>query len=500
MVLGVDVGTTNTKAALVQVTPGGDPAVRELAVASTPTPDDARELLAGVGAVVRQVLDRWPDRPPAAVGIASMAETGVPLDRDGAPLTGLLRWDGHRAGAQAAGLVRTHGAEALFAATGVRAGAKVPLATWAWLADQGVRLHHWAGAADLVALALSGRLVTDHTLAGRTMAYRVTGRLATAFDASLLDAVGLRPEQLPEVVPADAVAARVVAGVPVGPSSVAGSLQVEGLPPGTPVVVAGHDHAVGAWAAGARRPGTRGDSLGTAEAVLTTLETVPTPAPVARAGMSWVRTPAGGHGLQAGSSSAGAMLDWLEQHVASRPDALREAARLAPADRLVVLPYPTGRQTPSPDPAAAVRVVDLDGRDLEPGQIRELGSREPGRLAHAVLLGVCLQARWMLDEQTRLGGTRATGPLLVLGGAARSVDAWARTKQRVTPDGVAWVLPREPVATGAALLAAARSGLLGAPEEALHGAPTLDVQVLGPGRDPVAPSTLEAFVRAALRS
>ncbi|WP_035062583.1 FGGY family carbohydrate kinase, partial [Cellulomonas bogoriensis] len=126
--LGIDVGSTSTKAVLACVE-GVE--VGELAVASRPTPDQVTELLATVVAVVAEVLGRG--AVPDVVGVASMAETGAALDADARPLTPLLRWDGHRAGAQAEGLARTLGREELFARTGVRPAAKVPLATLAWL-------------------------------------------------------------------------------------------------------------------------------------------------------------------------------------------------------------------------------------------------------------------------------------------------------------------------------------------------------------------------------
>lgn len=500
VVLGIDVGTTNTKAALVRLGPGPADPVEELAVAAVPTPADAWDLLAAVRDVVGEVLARRPGRPPAAVGVASMAETGVPLDGGCEPLTPLLRWDGHRAGGQAATLDRTYGREALFAATGVRVSAKVPLATLLWLTDRGVRPHRWAGAADLVALALTGRLVTDHTLAGRTMAYRATreGPLPTSFDADLLAAVGLAPDVMPEVAAPDAVGGYVGES---GGRGVAGSLADGLVPRGTPVVVAGHDHAVGTWAAGVRRPGRRADSLGTAEAVLTVLDRAPDASRVARAGMSWVRTVAGTHhALLAGSSSAGAMLGWLEQRLAvPLHDAL--AAATGPdvgAAGLVVLPYLAGRQTPAPDPDARVAVV-AGGAPLTEAQVRSLGAEDPGRLARAVLDGVSLQARWMLEEQATLGSVRPAGPVVVLGAAARTVPGWAAAKHRVSPDALAWVGADEPVAVGAAVLAAARAGLLGDPATALVTAPAMPSVTEGPATEPHADPArlLRDFVRAA---
>ncbi|WP_149205330.1 FGGY family carbohydrate kinase [Actinotalea subterranea] len=266
--LGIDVGSTNTKVALIDLTSTAV-SPRAAAVATERTPADADGLVACVVRLVSEVVP--PGVWPHAVGIASMAETGVPLDRSGTPLMELVRWDGHRAGAEASALSQNFGREALFAATGVRPSAKVPLATWAWLRaahpEVMARMAYWAGAADLVALALTGELVTDHTLAGRTMAYRTPGAgglgaggaspaMAGEFDADLLAAVGLTPGQLPRVAGPTELSGHVggagggrLPGLPAVGDHWADAREAfvrAGVSRRTPVVIAGHDHAVGA--------------------------------------------------------------------------------------------------------------------------------------------------------------------------------------------------------------------------------------------------------------
>lgn len=449
--MGIDVGTTNTKIALVAIGAAG---VRVLAVASAPTPQPPA--LAGVlHNLLRRVLAGHP--APQAVGIASMAETGVPLDATDTPAGEWVRWDGHRRGFDADGLVRRLGGAELTAGTGVRPSAKVPLLTWAWLReqrpDQWSAMARWAGAADLVCLLLTGRLGTDHTLAGRTMAYRLPaagGAVPDGFDADLLGEVGLRPNQLPSVVPPGEIAAPVSA-----PGFVAA-----GLRPGTPVVVAGHDHAVGAFAAGARQAGDVVDSVGTAEAVMSVVPTTPSPAAAAAAGMSVVVTVDGVHrAILAGAPTAGALVRWWLAHEA--PDASADelfAEVLALDDApsgLLVLPYLHGRQAPAPDPAAQLRVI---GRRSE---------HTRGQLARAMLEGLCLHARWMLQAQAELAGSAGPpGPVTVLGAALLANPAWLRIKALVTPRSVRVVGEAEAVAAGAALLAATRAGLT-APAEAV---------------------------------
>lgn len=385
-----------------------------------------------------------------------MAETGVPLTSQLRPMGDWVRWDRHEAGQQAAALAHSLGWAELVNATGVRPAPKVPLAVWAWLRaerpQQWAAMAVWAGVADLACLCLTGRLVTDHTLAGRTMAYRLpdsADALPEGFDAELLAEVGITPEQLPSVAAPDGTAGRVGAGF-IGC----------GLAAGTPVVVAGHDHAVGAFAAGVREPGAVADSLGTAEAVLTVLSEPPDPVEVAEAGMSSVVTVGRERAILAGSSTAGAVVQWWLEHEAGGMRAedlfaavleLGERRRWAPSE-VLVLPYLAGRQTPAPDPAARLEVF---GRRQD---------HTAAELARAMLEGLCLHARWMLQEQSRLAGTDVDRACVtVLGGAVLGIPAWTRVKAATLASPVRVVTASEPVAAGAALLAAVRAGLVDVP-------------------------------------
>lgn len=443
--LGIDIGSTNVKVAIVGI--GDD--VTELAVCTAPTPRDADELVRVVFDLLRSALVSAP-RPPEAVGIASMAESGVPLGRDDVPLRPILRWDGNDDTSDLDGLRKLLGAEELFAATGVPALPKAPLAQWARLRRVDPagwqQLRRWAGMADLAALALTGTLATDQTLAARTMAYR-TADAPQSFDPALLAAVGLRPEQLPEVR---------APGEPVG-GVTPEAARSTGLPGGIPVYVAGHDHAVGAWAAGARAEGDTADSIGTAEALVRVLGTTPEPELVRPTGMSLTRTVTGSPALLAGSANAGSFVRWWFGHRIGARDAadvLAEVGRLDPAPTgLTVLPYLAGRQTPSPDLRAGVRILDEEGREME------AKSRPIPLLARAMLEGLALHARWMLDEQCRVAGP-ATGTLRILGGPGGGNRPWMDVKARVYPMEARLTTVSEPVASGAALLAASRAGLL----------------------------------------
>ena len=453
--LGVDVGTTNTKVALAVL---GD-AVREERTLTVPTPRSGEALQAVVLGAIREVAVDSP-YPVAALGVASMGETGSLIGPDGEPRGDLLRWaDGD--GATADRLVAAAGAQALYEATGVPAPHKSPLTHWLRLAaDDDPRLAdaRWLGVDALIVSALTGEAATDHTLAARTMAYRLPAAghpLADGFDADLLGLAGLTPDRFPRVAL---------------PGEAAGTLTEHasaalGLPAGLPVVVAGHDHAVGAWAAGAREPGDAADSVGTAEALLRIAGDAgrrdcddvgrDTGRDISldearRAGMSLARGVEGRHlTLLAGNPTAGALVEWAFAELipgADRRDVLQQARTLAdgPLDAFL-LPYLRGRQSPAPDASASLRLVQLGERP----------TADPAATLTAVLTGLALQLAWMDAVQTQLAGPRRP-ELAVLGGPGAANDAWWRLKQRLVPGILRRADVAEPVATGAALLAAHR--------------------------------------------
>lgn len=497
--LGVDVGTTNTKVVLAVL---GDDGVREERIVIVATAGTGAGLQAVVLGAIREIAADSPC-PIAALGVASMGETGCLTAPDGTPRGDLLRWsDGDAATADR--LVAAAGASALYTATGVPAPAKSPLTHWLRLADHGdgrIADARWLGADGLVVAALTGEPVTDHTLAARTMAYRLPGPgddVAAEFDAELLGLAGLTPERFPRVALPGEIAGRLT------PDAAAAL----GLPAGLPVVAAGHDHAVGAWAAGIREPGQAADSVGTAEALLRVADGV-SRAEALRQGMSLARSVDGRYEtVLAGNPTAGALVEWAFAELlpgVDRRETLQRAAGLADDPiGTVLLPYLRGRQSPQPDPAAALRLVDLAGGELAslpaiPGATSSTSGAssasrasraslaDPAAALTAVLAGLALQLAWMDAAQTRLAGPRHPG-LVLLGGPGAANGAWWRLKQRVVPGTLRRVDAAEPVATGAAMLAAHRvAGLT----------TTLPLRSADSAASAGDPALLDAFVRAA---
>ena len=122
--LGIDVGTTHTKAVVYAPETGEIVASGHCrTVTHHPRPGwsdfQPDEVWAGVVQSVREALAQCSDRADiAAVAVASMGEAGIPLDQHGAPLYPIIAWHDPRTEAQSRWWLESFGAERIFAITG----------------------------------------------------------------------------------------------------------------------------------------------------------------------------------------------------------------------------------------------------------------------------------------------------------------------------------------------------------------------------------------------
>jgi sugar (pentulose or hexulose) kinase len=262
IVVGIDVGTTHTKALAASLE--GQP----LAIGSCPTAWDTRpdggaeippqRLLEGAISACMEAIDRAGADVGAVrvvgVGVTGMAEAGVMLHADGSIPQPVIAWFDPRGGEEIAAL---DGAFA--AAFPARTGLPLtPLATFSkllWMTRTG--LPRWSGARwlnvpEYLVAALGGEAVGEASLASRTGLID-QDTLAPYDDA--LAVLGASSELLPPLVPA---------GNPVGRVGERGPEALRGAV----LTVAGHDHPVASLAAGALGEDDLFDSCGTAEAVI----------------------------------------------------------------------------------------------------------------------------------------------------------------------------------------------------------------------------------------
>jgi sugar (pentulose or hexulose) kinase len=252
VLLGIDVGTTWCKAAVV------DPTGREHPVDRVSTPwrpvatgaeADPEEILTAVLKAARQAIAAGPSGARiTAIGVTGMAEAGVLLGRSGEPLAPVIAWYDTRGAAQAKRLAAE--LPEFSARTGLPTTTTCSIVKLAQLAaEQGVRGVRWLSLPEWVVYRLGGEQVAELSLAARTGYLDVAGR--RWWDTALRWA-GAPPGFLPEPV---------VAGTPAGHAKAA-------LAKGAILTVAGHDHTCAAFGAGAVGEGDVLDSCGTAEALV----------------------------------------------------------------------------------------------------------------------------------------------------------------------------------------------------------------------------------------
>jgi sugar (pentulose or hexulose) kinase len=251
LLLGIDVGTSACKAAIV------DARGVELAHGQAPTPWepvptgaelDAETLLRAVVEAARDAIDRAPEGTIAGIGVTSVAETGMLLDDAGAVLHRPVAWHDSRGAAEAQAIARD--LPDFTERTGLPASALCSLAKLKHLGTDGAT--RWLNVGEWIVHRLGGRQVSELSLSSRT------GLLDLEPAAPYADALAWAG------LPADLMADVVVAGTDSGRSDGAALPGTEGAV----LTVAGHDHLVAGVGVGVIAPGDVLDSCGTAEALV----------------------------------------------------------------------------------------------------------------------------------------------------------------------------------------------------------------------------------------
>lgn len=445
--LGVDVGTTNTKAVAYSLR--GEP----LAVASIPTPSVSEgtrrahqrpeDVWDTTRAAIRAVIASLPvEARLVGMAVASVGEAGVPLDAAGRALYPIIAWYDDRSAPQCAALVAELGEVGIYRVTGLPPTPIFSLNKLLWLRDRApdvlARMARWLCVSDYIAYRLTGEQAIGYSLASRTMAFDLERR---AWSEALLERAGLRPEHLPPPRPEGTLVGHVVDG------------QGTGLPEGLPVFVGGHDHVCGALAVGAFEPGIVLDSTGTTEAELVALPEVHDYLEAGDLSFSLGCHTARDRYYAIGSIlGAGSTMRWVASLLwpgegEEALQALTRAAAESPvgANGLYLLPHLSGAGAPNRNPSSRGLLAGL-----------HLGHTR-GDIARATIEGMAMELRLLLETLERYTG-RAIARLVAVGGGARNA-LWTQIKADVTGRSL-WVPEHTEAATlGAAILAGIGAGV-----------------------------------------
>lgn len=454
MLLGIDIGTTNSKAGLF----GKDG--KAVAIASRPTathqnergefyyePEEMWKLLASA---VREVTRGVDPAKIEAVGITSMAESGLLVDLEtGKPLSPFMPWFDTCSKPQADYIKSRCDTFERFQASGLHLSFKLGLAKLLWLKEHYPEAFtpkaRWLSASGYIAYRLCGVMGFDYSLAARTYAFRVDTK---QWDEPWLRQFGIDPAIYPEATPS---------GTTLGGVSAAASAET-GLAEGMPVAIAGHDHVVAALAVGAITPGVVYDSMGTAETLVGTLEEKTLGRTEFEAGLSF-----GCHVAKdrffwmGGNSSSGGSVEWLRAQLGEEPMSYERMLGLLDKTKqgptgILYFPYLTGSGAPAPDTKAKAAFIGLT---KEHGQ---------GDIIKALLEGTAYQLESIRRSAEEIAGSAITR-LQVVGGGTRNPH-WLQVKADVSD--FTLELPPIPEATllGAAMAAGIGAGSYADAEEA----------------------------------
>ena len=436
LLLGIDVGTTNCKALVL------DAAGRALAVAAAPTPalrprpgwveHDPAALWGTVAGVVRAALAQAGAGRVRGVAVASMAEAGLLVDSAGQPLHSVISWDDSRSDEQYPAWLDAYGAERFRALVGNRPNPIFSLFKLLWLRERLPAAYQsaarWLHVADYIVFRLCGAQATDYSLATRTMLFDLAG---LRWSGELAAAAGLRADLLPALRPA---------GARLGLVSAAAAADT-GLPLGAAVACAGHDHSCGALAAGVFEPGVALDSMGTAEPAFLPLAALPANLADLPACSLGAHVVGGRYYAAKGVRSSGGAVAWAAQALGFGGEHARLQAAAAQA---------------RPGSGGVLFLPRL--APIDRGGFAGLSSSAgPAELARAVYEGLAYAWRANLELIEQAAGARAA-EIRVIGGGSQAA-LWLQIKADVLGRELHVLELRESVALGAALLAGVAAGL-----------------------------------------
>jgi xylulokinase len=448
LLLGLDVGTTATKALAFDLT-GSVVASASCGYGLlTPQPGWVEQEPAGfcraVAEVAHAVLNQLSEGDRiVAIAQSSQGGTTIPVDADGHPIYQAISWMDQRAAEQAEQVKARYGGQFIYTTTGWPVLNALPLQHIVWirqhLPDCFAATHYFLFVNDFIGHWLTGELCMNPSDASITQLMSVaTGD----WDERLLDIAGIRRDQLSPIRPSGHVVGKVTAQ----------ASQATGLPEGVPVVNGAHDQYCAAVGTGVMQPGKMLLSCGTAWVLLAVVESRQVGLASGMAVGHHAMT--GRWGAMRSLGGVGTALEWLLDNVwggrragdarAQLYDSLNaEAGRCAPGvDGLLFYPM-AGGHAHAYGPARG----GFAGLTL---------SHTRGDLARAVMEGTAYELRWTIEE-IRRAGVRVS-ELRMVGGAANS-PVWPQIVADVTDIPVTLPAVKEAASRGAAILAGVGVGL-----------------------------------------
>ncbi len=447
MYIGVDLGSTNLKAALYDenlncVAQKGAPVayIREGEFIEF----DAEKYFDDLTAVLHDLMAENPGKV-LEIALTGQAESLVCLDAEGKAVYNAISWMDERSGEECALLEKQFSPEVCHRVTGQQA----VLPTWPatkilWLRRNRPEIFGKVATymllKDYIVYRLTGKKTADMSIATFSFYFDIYGK---CYWKQMLDAIGITENQLPELIE---------------PCTVVGGLTdkvaaATGLTTETKINVGTLDHFAGMIGTGNTAPG--GMNLSTGTTMVLTAMTKEKPDPDCDLALHYGFMP-DTYVMLPVMESGGVCLDWFRRTCMNNLDydTLNAEILKAPETDLLFLPYLVGTNAPEFDREAS-------------GVFFGLRQEHTGiQMAKAVMEGVCFVLRKNCED-ILAKGTKISS-IVATGGGAKS-PVWCQLQADIT--GLPLEVPAvtEAGCLGAAMIAACSQGQFQSLEEAAKG-------------------------------
>ena len=402
MYLGIDVGTSGVKAALL----ASDGSLVEQATAplsvSRPAPMHSEQDPADWWSATEQAvlsLKAENRRKVRGIGVAGQMHGATLLDEQDRVLRPAILWNDGRSEAECAELEAAEPRSRDIIANAVMAGFTAPKLLWVRKHEPEIfaQVRSVLLPKDYVRLLMTGVKACDMADAAGTCWLDVGQR---RWSEEMLHATGLTLAAMPELFEGNAVTGTLLPEV----------VSRWGMDT-VPVVAGGGDNAAAAVGLGVVNDGDAFISLGTSGVVFVATDSLR--ANPSRGLHAFCHALPGMWHQMSVMLSAAASLDWAAQNLLGTSDvpALLALAEESTGDAPIFLPYLTGERTPHADPHAQGVLFGLRAETGRP------------EIARAIVEGVAMGLRDGLDTIT--GSGSKVGSLTVAGGGSRSLF-WGR--------------------------------------------------------------------------
>lgn len=431
-VIGLDVGTTGTKAVLAdesgKILAGGYKEYELVSQKSGWVSQNADDWWDAAVFAIRKATQEVDRSQIRAIAMSTQGASMLAADANGNALSEVITWMDSRSADECAILADAVGADAIYRKCGWQLSATLDAAKLLWMKrnmpDVFEKAACFPSTIEFMNYRLCGRYVTDPTNAAIRQLFDIS---ACRWDPGILGVIGLGEDRLPEIMPI---------GECVGTLRPEAAQQL-GLDSTVRVYNGAHDQYCASLGCGAVNSGDMLLATGTTWVVLGLCDSLLyTDSHIAPG----IHPVPGVYGAMASLVSAGSALKWYRSIIGGdfRTIDAEAAKRAESARELYFYPYLYGAGFPHSRPDARSAILGLEAR------------HDKFDIARALMEGVAFETRTVLEEFS--SHNMKIGTLMMTGGAARS-ELWSQIVGYVTGCDIYRMNEPETCSVGAAMIA-----------------------------------------------